>query len=357
MRRKSNNKHNHNRWLNLHMILKFFKNNYAKVRPMLGRWISESKAFCKQKAREPRVIGFASIVLAVAVAMVAFVDLDITVKRGLLLTKLFGTAQERQERLAQKQLALLEAAVLPQGGAVLPTVWGDLGKKLIESGVIDAEKFEKLYASRGGLRENDKKLLYSDSNGNLVINEQNSGLLLNLLWALGLGNKNEILEKGPIMDKKYGGDASRFASTGGWSLARGGVMNHYSAHRFIELTSEQQELVKQVSQNIYRPCCNNSTYFPDCNHGMAMLGLLELMASQGVSEQEMYKAALAVNAFWFPDTYLTIAKYLRTKGVSWSKVAPMAILGANFSSVSGYRQILEQVNPPSRKGSGSGCGI
>lgn len=338
-------------------VVDFFKNKYVRIKPALASWISKFCVFCKQKAWEPRVIGSASIILAVTVAMIAFVDLDITVKRGLLLTKLFGTAQERQERLAQKQLTMLEAAVLPQGGAVLPVVWGDLGKQLIESGVIDAEKFEKLYASRGGLNENDKKLLYDDSSGNLIINEQNSGLLLNLLWALGLGNKNEILEKGPMVDKKYGGDASRFASTGGWSLARGNVMSHYSAHEFIILIPEQQELVKQVSMNIYRPCCNNPTYFPDCNHGMAMLGLLELMASQGVSEQEMYKAALAVNAFWFPDTYLTIAKYLQTKGVSWNKVAPMVILGVNFSSASGYRQILEQVSPPSRQGSGGGCGI
>ena len=59
-------------------------------------------------------------------------------------------------------------------------------------------------------------------------------------------------------------------------------MNHYSMHRFIVLTPEQQALVEKVSKGIYRPCCGNSVYFPDCNHGMAMLGLLELMASQGV---------------------------------------------------------------------------
>ena len=29
--------------------------------------------------------------------------------------------------------------------------------------------------------------------------------------------------------------------------------------------------------------------FSDCNHGMAMLGLMEFMASQGASEVEMMK--------------------------------------------------------------------
>lgn len=303
-----------------------------------------------------KFLGVLCIVLATVLALYAFADLSVAVKRGPLLVKFFGTAEEREQRLADKQLAQFQAMVLPQGGVELPVMWGDLGKKLVEAGVIDAEKFEQVYASRGGLSEEDKALLYGAVNGKLKITEDNSGVLLNLLWALGLGNKNEILDKGPMKDKKYGGDAGRFASTGGWSLARGGAMNHYSMHRMINLTPEQQELVARVSQNIYRPCCGNSTHFPDCNHGMAMLGLLELMASQGVSEEEMYKSALAINAFWFPDTYLTIAKYLESKGLSWSGTEPKAILGANFSSAAGYRQILAQISPPTQQGGGS-CGI
>ena len=40
------------------------------------------------------------------------------------------------------------------------------------------------------------------------------------------------------------------------------------------------KIVEEIAGNIYRPCCGNSTAFPDCNHGMAMLGLIELMVSQ-----------------------------------------------------------------------------
>ena len=179
--------------------------------------------------------------------------------------------------------------------------------------------------------------------------------MLNLLWALGLGNKNEILEKGPMMYAKYGG-AGNFASTGGWSLASGKAMDHYSKHSFIKLTPEQQALVARASQNIYRPCCGNSTYFPDCNHGMAMLGLLELMASQGVSEAEMYKTALKVNSYWFPDTYLTIAKYLAGKGIAWEQADAKGVLSSEFSSAGGYRQVRSQVEPVQQQG-GGGCGI
>ena len=209
----------------------------------------------------------------------------------------------------------------------------------------------------------ERNLLEGLDNGYLKITPENSGFVLNLLWALGLGNKNEILENGPMSDKKYGG-AGNFASTGGWTLADGGparngagAMNHYSKHRFIVLTPEQQALVEKVSKGIYRPCCGNSVYFPDCNHGMAMLGLLELMASQGVSEEEMYKAALAVNSYWFPETYLVIAKYLKSQGKDWSKTNPKEILGYNYSSGPGYQKLLEKIKNPEIKGGGGGCSV
>src|SRR3989344_6117951 len=255
-----------------------------------------------------------------------------------------------------KIIAGLEKIVLPESGVVLPVRWGDLGKRLVDSGTIDLKKFEALYAQRGGLDEETKKLLTGNNNGQLVISKDNANTVLNLLWALGLANKNEILEKGPMVDKKYGGNAGNFASTGGWTLAIGNPMDHYSQHSMIPLTPEQQSLVERVSQNIYRPCCGNSVYFPDCNHGMAMLGLLELMASQGVSESDMYKYALAVNSYWFPDDYLTIATFLKEQGTEWKKADAKNILGANFSSSSGFRAIKEQVKQPVNNGGGS-CGV
>ena len=255
--------------------------------------------------------------------------------------------------LATPQLSR-EAEVLP-AEIVIPVSWGNLGKDMVDSGVIDADKFEALYAGKGGLSGEEKELLLGINNGEIRMNQENAGIILNLFWAFGLSNKNEILERGPMMDPAYGG-AENFASTGGWTLARGNVMDHYSMHRFINLTPKQQEIVEQVAKNIYRPCCGNSTYFPDCNHGMAMLGLLELMAAQGASPDMMYKIALRVNSYWFPDTYLTIAKYIESKGVSWDKVDPKEMLSATYSSGLGYRKILEQVTPVEQK-SGGGCGV
>lgn len=245
--------------------------------------------------------------------------------------------------------------IIPKEGIVLPARWGDLGVRMTSAGVIDKIKFEEMYAKRGGLNNEEKKLLEGLDNGNLKITRENSGFVLNLLWALGLGNKNEILESGPMSDKKYGGPGN-FASTGGWTLAQGSSMNHYSKHRFIVLTPEQQALVEKVSKGIFRPCCGNSTHFPDCNHGMAMLGLLELMASQGVSEDEMYKTALAVNSYWFPDTYITIAKYLNSQGKDWSGAVPKEILGFDYSSGAGFQKVRSKVEN-SGVGGGGSCGV
>ncbi|MBI2064302.1 MAG: hypothetical protein HYT66_01160 [Candidatus Yanofskybacteria bacterium] len=252
-------------------------------------------------------------------------------------------------------LTALAGKVTPAKGVVLPVKWGDLGIRMAEAGIIDKDKFTEVYAGRGGLDSRSLALLNEKNNGDVTITPQNAQILLNLFWALGLGNKNEILDKGPMKDPKYGG-ADRFASTGGWTLAKGNAMEHYSVHEFISLTPEQQSLVEETSKNIYRTCCGNSTYFPDCNHGMAMLGLLELMASQGISESDMYKYALAVNSYWFPDDYLTIAAFLKERGIEWKKADAKNILGANFSSGSGFRAIKEQVKQPVNNGGGS-CGV
>jgi len=222
--------------------------------------------------KENNLSPITSIIIVVALIIGAFV---------------YTTRLKSQEVLSHSARLNSQNEISLKDGVELPVKWGNLGVKMVEAGVIDKDKFENIYNKRGGLTETDKKLLYDTNNGNLVITPENSGVVLNMLWALGLGNKNPVLDNGPMIDKQYGG-AGNFASTGGWTLSKGGAMSHYSMHQFITLTPEQQALVERVAKNIYRPCCGNSTYFPDCNHGMAMLGLLELMVSQNVSEQDMY---------------------------------------------------------------------
>lgn len=266
-----------------------------------------------------------------------------------------GKKNNSEDKVSTISDADLEDKVIPLNGVELPIKWGDLGKQLVDTGVIDSKQFEEIYSQRGGLNDEYKKLLYGEDNGNIVITSQNSGFILNMFWAFGLGNKNQILEKGEMANTQYGG-AQNFASTGGWTLASGDAMNHYSKHEFVKLTPEQQLLVEEVSKNIYRPCCGNSTHFPDCNHGMAMLGILELAALQKMNKEDMYKMALIINSYWFPQNYLTIAKYYNNRGISWENVEAKEVLGINFSSAQGYQKILSQVDPPKVKSGGS-CGV
>jgi hypothetical protein len=245
--------------------------------------------------------------------------------------------------------------ITPRAGVVLAATWGDMGQQLVSTGVIDANKFKTLYMERGEFTKENEELLLGNSSGKIKITNENAGYLLNLFWALGLSSKNIILEEGEMVDPRYGG-AHNFASTGGWSLAVGHPMGHYSAHSFFDLTEEEQGRVARVAKGIYRPCCNNSTHFADCNHGMAMLGLFQLMASQGVSEADMFKNALIVNSYWYPETYETIATYLHNRGVDWKEVDPKEVLGAKFSSGSGYAQIVSELEPKIRSG-GGGCSV
>lgn len=254
----------------------------------------------------------------------------------------------------QIDTAAITQAVLPKEGVVLPITWGDLGRRMIADGVIDEQKFRALF--EGGLTNTEEQMLTGTMDQKIVMTQQNSRYLLDLLWAFGLANKNDILDNGEMADAQYGGPGG-FASTGGWTLAKGAGIDHYSKHDYVVLSVGQQALVDTVSRGIYRPCCGNSTHFPDCNHGMAMLGLLELMAKNGASEREMYRVALLVNSYWFPQTYIDLATYFKEQGKDWNQVNPQTVLGADYSSAQGYQKIRQQIKSlPKPQSGGGGCG-
>lgn len=301
--------------------------------------------------------GTALLLFAIILLTQVF-EISITPKLSFLKSPLLG---RQQATTAQTPIepgsidtSTLAKAVLPDAGVALPITWGDLGKRMIADGVIDEAKFRALF--EGGLTNTEEQMLSGNSDQPIVMNEQNSRYLLDLLWAFGLANKNDILENGEMTDKQYGG-AGNFASTGGWSLATGAGFDHYSKHAYVTLTPEQQALVDTVSRGIFRPCCGNSTHFPDCNHGMAMLGLLELMAKNGASEQQMYDVALKVNSFWFPQTYIDLATYFKEQGKDWDQVDAKTALSAEYSSAQGYQQTRQQIKSlPKPASGGGGCG-
>jgi hypothetical protein len=291
--------------------------------------------------------------------------------------------------------------VLPPQGFQTRLAFGDSVKKMIDCGVIDLEKMKKLY--QGEIPEYIQEAINRGSDP-IVINQDTANYLLNLFWPLGLSNKTEFNKNIPFGEK----DLPYLASTGGWWLGKAdNGAEYFNKCEIIKLTPEQEALVYEVAQNTFRPCCNNSTFAQDCNHGSALLGALELAASRGYSKDELYKLALQLNSFWFPNNYVKIALYKKlVENQDWplsdearinadetqintdktqmntDNLNPRSsvsnpresvlsnprtsalikeIMSAKYSSISGYLQNVEQklaqLNLPGIQNQGSGCGL
>lgn len=260
------------------------------------------------------------------------------------------------------EMSALLDQVNPPDGYELPVLYGDFAPKLVASGVIDYTGFVKLYQEIGSpLSEQQIALLTRGSDAPVIINKKNQHFLLNLFWALGLANQNRILTDGPMM-RNGKEQVVNFASTGGWTLASAPVGELYASQSIIPLTGEQQKRLEEVAAGVYRPCCDNPTHFPDCNHGMAMLGLLELMASRDASVGEMFEAAKYVNAFWFPQQSLEVAVLFKTaKNVEFIQVEASQVVGQQLFSGSGFQSVhqwLAQSGKLDQAPDGGGsCGV
>jgi len=260
----------------------------------------------------------------------------------------------------EKNLADMMAQVNPSDGYKLRASYGDLGPQILSGGGIDYQAFVALYESSGRpLTERQIEILTKGTNKPIVINADNAHFLLNFFWAVGLVNNNPILTEGPITQFSEG-QVERFASTGGWTLGAKPVTELFASQILISITPEQQALVEEAATMIYRPCCNNPTLFPDCNHGMAMLGLLELMASQDATLDEMLQAAKYVNAFWFPQQAIEMAMFLKSvNSTSFQDADSALVVGKEMSSGSGFAAVHQYLQAngllAQAPGGGSSC--
>lgn len=253
----------------------------------------------------------------------------------------------------------VNAAVLPERGFQSRIYFGESVVKLIEAGAIDRSKFEALYESRGGLPKEVRELLDRSSAKPILLTRETANYYINLLWPLGLANFMETNKNSPVNGKSL----FNFASTGGWDLGKeknGGA--YFNKFKIIPLTSAQEQLATRIAENTFRPCCGNSTFFQDCNHGSALLGLLELGAAQGLTEDELFREALAFNSFWFPHNYIQTALYFKAvKGIDWENVDPRVVMSKDYSSGGGwYENVQKELAArnliPEVKG-GASCGV
>lgn len=271
------------------------------------------------------------------------------------------TAADHASHTSQDTSAIAKA-INPPEGYDMQVKFEDVGPKLIAAGAINLEPFKQVYQQSGDpLSDADLKILTTGGADSVRITPQNAHFLLNFFWALGLANKNPILDTGPIQQQSKG-QIEGFASTGGWSLANKPIKEIFSGAVIIPLNTAQQARLEEVAKAVYRPCCDNPTHFPDCNHGMAMLGLLELMASQNATTDQMFKAAKYANAYWYPQQTMEQAVFFQANmKQDYQNVDARMLLSAQYSSISGFQavhQYLSQngyLNQNSQ--GGNSCGV
>lgn len=264
------------------------------------------------------------------------------------------TQQSPQNQTSQDVVKTVSQKVIPASGYRTKLSWGDIGKKLVETGAIDLRKYGEIFTTNtNGKQEMD---IFSGNGGRPIeINENNSRFVVNTLWALGLANKSKVLDEGPMRTGQT--PIENYASTGGWTLGTKPAKALYSRNEILPLTDEQQDLIRKIAENVYRPCCGNPTSFPDCNHGMAALGYIELAVANGLSEEQIYKDLLAFNSYWFPTTYVEMGVFLAQQGTEWEKVDPKLALSQEYSSAQGAQKVHQAVaNVPGIKSQGGSCG-
>lgn len=320
--------------------------------------MNTKKILKKIKSRKSYFLGLATGLL-LAILILKLVPLFIVKSQTISYTLPFLKKQPTPTPDPAKLQEEITKAVFPDK-VNLQVSYGDVIVKMVQYGAIDKEKFFKLYEGRGGLTEAEKGLFDGASNEPIIVNQQNANLILNLLWPLGIANKTNVLAEGP-MGTQYKNEVGNFASTGGWTLGKESGGNLFNKYPILPLTAEEEKIVTEIAQNIYRPCCGNSTYFPDCNHGAAMLGFIEIAVKQGMPKEEIYKKALALNTYWFPQTYAELGTYFKQKkNIAWDKVDPKLALGIDFSSGQGYRAVNKELQAegllPKVEG-GGGCGV
>jgi hypothetical protein len=298
------------------------------------------------------LIGVGIITLSLGVGMDVF---EIRPKEGSVVLSKLETVKSILIPRPEPDVDYLSSVVTPIEGYKIELDWGDVGKKIVEAGGIDMSKFLENYTDVKWQDELD--YLTSGGQKKIEITADNAYFWVNTLWALGLTQDSKVLTEG-IMGTKYEDKIGNFASTGGWTLGSKDSMSLYSSTQIIDLDADEHARVMGITSGIFRPCCGNPTSFPDCNHGMAILGLVELMVDQGFSDEEIYKASLAFNSYWFPQTYIDLAYYFQTKeNTLWKDVDARRVLSAEYSSAPGYRAIKKEIgNIPGASVQGGSCG-
>lgn len=272
-----------------------------------------------------------------------------------------GGINARADAAASVDIRSAMDQVVPPEGITLGFSFGDALQRLIADGALDPAKYEALYRPAGGVPAWVVRLLRAPSDEPIRLSRETAGYLLNLLWPLGLATRMRINLLSPINNVRL----PSYASTGGWTLGRAAQgYRYFNRADTLRLSSEQEALVHDVATTTFRPCCDNSTFFQDCNQGSALLGLVALAVARGATKGQVYSTALAANSYWLPENYvLTAVQFMRSGHPRWTALPPSMVMGANFSSLSGWQRNVsaplraERVALPADLQRQLGCGL
>lgn len=270
------------------------------------------------------------------------------------LTNVSTAVPANSSSLGQINVTRLQAEVLPAQGFILNAKWGNVAQKAVQDGTINVANLSKiLNYSKEPLTKAELSILNGTSTQNITLNSSDALFVVDVLWGIGINNNNTIITEGSISQYSnqtytaangtiihYTQTPYGYASTGGY-----GPLGNLQLGKLnlISLTPDQQKVVDYVATNSYRPCCDNPTSFPDCNHGAAALALVEIMASQGNGINATFTAVKDFNSLYFTQQYLYDAVYFASKGIAWNNVPPALITGFNFSSATGTYNIQQYV--------------
>lgn len=268
-----------------------------------------------------------------------------------------GAPAARQQRRYQIDID----DVVPRQGVNTRIVFGDAIRRLMAAGALDPDKYRAVIGTQGHLPAWVERLFAAPSSSPIVFSAENAPYLLNLLWPLGLSTRADFNQHSPIRTIRL----PSFASTSGWTLghASNGYV-YFDQIDAVRLTPAQEVKALEVATSTYRPCCDNPTFFQDCNHGSALLGLIELGASQGASVDLLFRIARVANSYWFTSQYAMTAMYFTyVRQQPWRTVPARLALGPDYSSASGWQRNVADVledkkvsGPPPRQASAT-CGM
>jgi len=229
--------------------------------------------------------------------------------------------------------------VVPETGYQSRIALRDSIVRLVRQSVINMEKFFAVQRNGEKMPGDLSHVLSDPSERSIRLSSENAAAYVNLLWPIGLANRMAGNFSSPLT----GSSRPTYASTAGWTLGdrdEGG--DYFNRFPIVDMTPSEEALAIHVAKSTFRPCCDNSTFFQDCNHGSALYGLMQLGASQGLQAADLYREALAFNSFWFEHYYVRSALFFAVaRGVAWRDVDPKEVMGEAYSSSSGWRDVVE----------------